>query len=120
MLRENETLTNLVDRKLALDFKQDEAMVMANIALICTNVAAAYRPTMSSVVSMLEDRRVPQKLLMDLDSIALTRKLKMMEMMNQQQESYVETEELKVKSCTDSGRLLPHGFEIDTKHRNTC
>ncbi|XP_047310375.1 probable leucine-rich repeat receptor-like serine/threonine-protein kinase At3g14840 [Impatiens glandulifera] len=120
MLRENETLTNLVDRKLALDFKQDEAMVMTNIALICTNVAVAYRPTMSSVVSMLEDRRVPQKLLMDLDSVALTRKLKMMDMMNQQQQSYVETEELRVKSCTESGRFLPHGFEIDAKHRNTC
>ncbi|XP_047312630.1 probable LRR receptor-like serine/threonine-protein kinase At1g53430 [Impatiens glandulifera] len=124
VLRENETLTNLVDRKLGLDFKPDEVMVMTNIALICTNVTATARPTMSSVVSMLEDRIIPQELLKDLDSIAITRKLKMLNMMNQQQQTDVDTDELTVK-YTDSGRLLTHGSQIElyqnnTTYRNTC
>ncbi|XP_047312627.1 probable LRR receptor-like serine/threonine-protein kinase At1g07650 [Impatiens glandulifera] len=110
VLRENKTLANLVDRKLGLDFKPDEVMVMTtNIALICTNVTATARPTMSSVVSMLEDIIIPQELLKDLDSIAITRKLKMM---NQQKQTDVNTEELTVK-YTDSGRLLTHGSQIE-------
>ncbi|KAF7822592.1 putative leucine-rich repeat receptor-like serine/threonine-protein kinase [Senna tora] len=36
---------------------------MINIALLCTNVTSSLRPSMSSVVSMLEDRTVQEVVL---------------------------------------------------------
>jgi len=44
----------LVDRRLGSDFKKKEAMVMINVALLCANDTSNLRPSMSSVVSMLE------------------------------------------------------------------
>jgi hypothetical protein len=44
----------LVDRRLGSDFNKQEALVMINVALLCTNVTSNLRPSMSSVVSMLE------------------------------------------------------------------
>lgn len=49
---------DLVDRRLGLEFNKEEALVMIKVALLCTNVTAALRPTMSSVVSMLEGKIV--------------------------------------------------------------
>ncbi|XP_047310688.1 probable leucine-rich repeat receptor-like serine/threonine-protein kinase At3g14840 isoform X2 [Impatiens glandulifera] len=82
ILKENGTLMDIVDRRLGLEFKEDEAMTMINIALICTNVTSSSRPNMSSVVSMLEDRNVPENLLLDSDSSVLSHKEKMKQMMS--------------------------------------
>lgn len=46
----------LVDESLGLEYKQEEALLMINVGLMCTNVASAERPAMSSVVSILEGR----------------------------------------------------------------
>lgn len=46
----------LVDESLGSEYKKEEALLMINIGLMCTNVTAAERPAMSSVVSMLEGR----------------------------------------------------------------
>ncbi|XP_052177871.1 probable leucine-rich repeat receptor-like serine/threonine-protein kinase At3g14840 [Diospyros lotus] len=48
----------VVDPKLGSDINEDEAMVMINVAILCTNISPSVRPTMSSVVSMLEGRKV--------------------------------------------------------------
>ncbi|KAH1127433.1 hypothetical protein GYH30_016144 [Glycine max] len=45
----------LVDRRLGLDFYKNEVTARINVSLLCTNVTASLRPTMSLVVSMLED-----------------------------------------------------------------
>ncbi|RDX82702.1 putative leucine-rich repeat receptor-like serine/threonine-protein kinase, partial [Mucuna pruriens] len=54
LLKEEAKLMELVDKRLGLDFNEEEVMVMINVALLCTNVTSNLRPTMSSVVSMLE------------------------------------------------------------------
>ncbi|KAJ0046485.1 hypothetical protein Pint_04826 [Pistacia integerrima] len=54
--RENGNLMELVDSRLGSDFNKEEVMVMINVALLCTDVSPTVRPTMSSVVSMLEGR----------------------------------------------------------------
>lgn len=51
-------MLELVDPRLSSKFQAEEAMVMINVALLCTNVTPSLRPTMSSVVRMLEDRTV--------------------------------------------------------------
>ncbi|KAI8558039.1 hypothetical protein RHMOL_Rhmol04G0057400 [Rhododendron molle] len=50
----------LVDPKLGSDFNKIEVTVMINVALLCANVSPAVRLAMSSVVSMLEGRTVPE------------------------------------------------------------
>ncbi|CAL0310688.1 unnamed protein product [Lupinus luteus] len=57
-LKEEGNLMELVDKRLGSDFNKEEAMVMINVALLCTNVTQTLRPAMSSVVSMLEGRSV--------------------------------------------------------------
>lgn len=61
MLKESDNLMELVDSRLGLDFNKKEVTTMINVALSCTNVSASLRPTMSSVVSMLEGRSIVQE-----------------------------------------------------------
>eukprot|EP00258_Populus_trichocarpa_P029843 XP_024445862.1 probable leucine-rich repeat receptor-like serine/threonine-protein kinase At3g14840 isoform X3 [Populus trichocarpa] len=60
VLKEKGTLLELVDPKLGQDYNKEEAITMINVALLCSNVSAAVRPAMSSVVSMLEGKAVVQ------------------------------------------------------------
>jgi hypothetical protein len=57
-LKEEGNLIKLIDPRLELDYNKEEVMVMIHVALLCTNVSAASRPTMSSVVSMLEGNTI--------------------------------------------------------------
>lgn len=57
-MKEEGNLIKLVDPRLELDYNKEEVMVMIHVALLCTNVSAAIRPTMSSVVSMLEGNTI--------------------------------------------------------------
>ncbi|KAM7497848.1 hypothetical protein LguiA_022262 [Lonicera macranthoides] len=47
------------------EYSSEEAMVMLNVALLCTNAAPTLRPTMSQVVSMLDGQTAVQDLLSD-------------------------------------------------------
>ncbi|XP_040987948.1 probable leucine-rich repeat receptor-like serine/threonine-protein kinase At3g14840 isoform X3 [Juglans microcarpa x Juglans regia] len=58
ILKEKGSLMDLVDPKLGSDYKKQEVMNMINVALLCANVSAAVRPSMSIVVSMLEGNAV--------------------------------------------------------------
>ncbi|XP_031266039.1 probable leucine-rich repeat receptor-like serine/threonine-protein kinase At3g14840 [Pistacia vera] len=70
VLKEKENLMDLVDPRLGSDFNKKEVMVMINVALLCTDTSSAVRPTMSSVVSMLEGRAaVPDSIPNSSDSV---------------------------------------------------
>ncbi|XP_038900109.1 probable leucine-rich repeat receptor-like serine/threonine-protein kinase At3g14840 isoform X3 [Benincasa hispida] len=56
ILKERGNLLDLVDPRLGSEFNKTEAMTMINIALQCTNISAADRPSMSTVVGMLEGK----------------------------------------------------------------
>lgn len=56
---------DLVDERLGENFKKEEVMVMINVALICTQVSPTQRPTMVSVVSMLEGKTVVREVVSD-------------------------------------------------------
>nr|XP_016490598.1 PREDICTED: probable LRR receptor-like serine/threonine-protein kinase At1g53430 [Nicotiana tabacum] len=55
VLQRQGKLMDLVDETLGSDLKQDEALRMINVALLCTNPSPALRPTMSAVIRILED-----------------------------------------------------------------
>ncbi|CAL8150675.1 unnamed protein product [Prunus armeniaca] len=65
LLKGQGNLMELVDPRLCLDFNKEEIMLTINVALLCCNVTATVRPTMSSVVSMLEGRAAVQELVSD-------------------------------------------------------
>ncbi|KAJ8633387.1 hypothetical protein MRB53_026723 [Persea americana] len=54
VLQERGNLLELVDPNLGSKFSVEEATLILNVALLCTNASPTLRPTMSSVVSMLE------------------------------------------------------------------
>ncbi|KAL5555183.1 hypothetical protein UlMin_037419 [Ulmus minor] len=54
VLQEQGNLFELLDPSLGSKYSEKEAMTMLNLALLCTNQSPTLRPTMSSVVSMLE------------------------------------------------------------------
>ncbi|KAG6670812.1 hypothetical protein I3843_Q035500 [Carya illinoinensis] len=58
VLKEKGNLLDLADPRLGSNYRKEDVMRMINVALLCANVSAAVRPTMSSVVSMLEGNAV--------------------------------------------------------------
>ncbi|XP_024019976.1 probable LRR receptor-like serine/threonine-protein kinase At1g07650 isoform X2 [Morus notabilis] len=65
VLQERGNLLELVDPALGSEYLSEEAILMLNVALLCTNASPTLRPTMSQVVSMLEGRTEVQDLLSD-------------------------------------------------------
>ncbi|TKY57249.1 LRR receptor serine/threonine-protein kinase [Spatholobus suberectus] len=65
VLQERGSLLELVDPDLGSEYSTEEAMVVLNVALLCTNASPTLRPTMSQVVSMLEGWTDIQDLLSD-------------------------------------------------------
>lgn len=65
VLQERGSLLELVDPDLGSAYSSEEAMVLLNVALLCTNAAPTLRPAMSQVVSMLEGRTAVHELLSD-------------------------------------------------------
>ncbi|KAF8100325.1 hypothetical protein N665_0227s0057 [Sinapis alba] len=54
VLREQNKLMEVVDSRLGTDYNREEAMTMIQIGILCTSQVASERPSMSTVVSMLE------------------------------------------------------------------
>ncbi|CAN6886713.1 unnamed protein product [Brassica oleracea] len=54
VLREQNKLMDVVDPRLGTDFNREEAMTMIQIGILCTSQIPSERPSMSTVVSMLE------------------------------------------------------------------
>ncbi|KAK3133141.1 hypothetical protein QOZ80_6AG0532890 [Eleusine coracana subsp. coracana] len=66
VLHERGTLLELVDPDLGSNYSREEALLMLNVALLCTTAAPTLRPKMSKVVSLLEGNTPLQPLLSDL------------------------------------------------------
>ena len=75
-MEERGNLLELVDPNLGSEYSPEEAMVMLNVALLCTNASPTLRPTMSQVVSMLEGETDIQDILSDPGYSAASSKFK--------------------------------------------
>ncbi|KAJ1389313.1 Serine/threonine-protein kinase, active site [Sesbania bispinosa] len=78
LLKEKGNLMELVDKRLGLEFNEEEVMMMINIAFLCTNVTASLRPTMTSVVSMLEGKSVVLEMVSESSEVLDEKKLETM------------------------------------------
>ncbi|XP_058747459.1 probable leucine-rich repeat receptor-like serine/threonine-protein kinase At3g14840 [Vicia villosa] len=79
LLKEKDNLMELVDRRLGEDFKKDEVTTMINVALLCTSFSPSLRPSMSSVVSMLEGRTNVQEVVAESTEVLDDKKYKVMQ-----------------------------------------
>jgi hypothetical protein len=104
MLKEKGDLMELVDRRLGSDFNKKEAMIVINVALLCTNVTSNLRPAMSSVVSMLEGRTVVPEFVPDSSEVMDEKEMEVM-----RQYYYGMEEDNTSKSQTQSQSLLKDG-----------
>ncbi|KAM0063236.1 putative protein kinase RLK-Pelle-DLSV family [Helianthus debilis subsp. tardiflorus] len=82
-------LIDLVDPKLGSEYDTAETMVVINLALMCTAISPTDRPTMSSVVSMLEGRIVSEAFIAE-QSVSMTKMdrdkmMKLLEIKNENQ-----------------------------------
>lgn len=91
MLKGKGNLMELVDRRLGLDFYKNEVTAKINVSLLCTNVTASLRPTMSLVVSMLEGRSVVQEVFSESSEALDEKKL---EAMRQRYQEIIEENKL--------------------------
>ncbi|MED6135045.1 hypothetical protein PIB30_042582 [Stylosanthes scabra] len=85
LLKEKGDLMDLVDERLGSHLKKDEAMLIISVALLCTNASPLHRPTMSSVVSMLEGKTSVQEVVPDTTQVFSENKLEMIRDYYQQQ-----------------------------------
>ncbi|XAR59385.1 Non-specific serine/threonine protein kinase [Bertholletia excelsa] len=65
VLQQRQGLLELVDPRLGSDFDDEEVLRTIKVALLCSNLSPALRPTMSEVVSMLEGQTHVQELIND-------------------------------------------------------
>ncbi|KAF9660927.1 hypothetical protein SADUNF_Sadunf19G0014600 [Salix dunnii] len=63
-LQKNRDIIEMVDPRLGSAFNKKEVVRMINVALLCTNQSPTLRPTMSTVVSMLEGKTDVEELVM--------------------------------------------------------
>ncbi|KAG0457821.1 hypothetical protein HPP92_022978 [Vanilla planifolia] len=63
VLQEKGNLLELVDNNIGSEYSEDEAKLLLNVALLCTNASPSLRPAMSKVVSLLEHRTPIQPML---------------------------------------------------------
>ncbi|XP_025801530.1 probable LRR receptor-like serine/threonine-protein kinase At1g07650 [Panicum hallii] len=66
VLQERGSLLELVDSDLGSNYSTEEALLVLNVALLCTTATPTLRPKMSEVVSLLEGKASLQPLLSDL------------------------------------------------------
>ncbi|KAK2973391.1 hypothetical protein RJ640_024819 [Escallonia rubra] len=70
VLKMNGKLMELADPRLELQYNEEEVRAMINVALLCTNVSSAIRPSMSSVVRMLEGKAVVQEFVSETNGLS--------------------------------------------------
>jgi hypothetical protein len=104
MLKEKGDLMELVDSRLGSDFNKKEAMMVINVALLCTNFTSNLRPAMSSVVSMLEGRTVVPEFVPDSSEVMDEKEMEVM-----RQYYYGMEEDNTSKSQTQSQNLSIDG-----------
>ncbi|KAF9666671.1 hypothetical protein SADUNF_Sadunf16G0253000 [Salix dunnii] len=122
-LKEEGALLELVDPSLGQDYNEEEVITMINVALLCSNVSAAVRPTMSAVVSMLEgkagvqDFEIPDKS-KPMDEHKIEEMRKHFQVINRQEISETQTQSMSMDgpwtaASTSDGDLYPISLNSD-------
>ncbi|KAK7401751.1 hypothetical protein VNO78_13476 [Psophocarpus tetragonolobus] len=93
LLKEKGNIMDMVDERLGEDFKKDEAIVMINVALLCTHVSLLHRPTMAAVLCMLEGKTDVQEVVPDTSQVLDGKNFKVIEQYYHMREKNVTKEQ---------------------------
>lgn len=88
-LHEQGNLMELVDPSLGSRYSTEEAMRMLNLALLCTNTSPTLRPSMSSVVNMLEGKTPIEALIIRRSESRRDARFKAFEFLSQDSQTHV-------------------------------
>ncbi|PIN25481.1 Non-specific serine/threonine protein kinase [Handroanthus impetiginosus] len=91
VLQEQSSLLELVDPILGSNYSEEEALRMLNLALLCANPSPSLRPSMSSVVSMLEGKIPVQAPIVKRGTMNDDMRFKALEMISQDSRTQVST-----------------------------
>ncbi|KAF7822596.1 putative LRR receptor-like serine/threonine-protein kinase [Senna tora] len=108
VLQEKGKLLELVDPSLGSNYSEMEAMRMLNMALLCTNASPTLRPSMSSVVSMLEGKtpiQTPISKRSD-SSLRLDARFKALELLSRDSQTLVSSTIFSQESVERSGKSM--------------
>ncbi|XP_010644095.1 probable LRR receptor-like serine/threonine-protein kinase At1g53430 [Vitis vinifera] len=89
VLHEQGNILELVDPILGSNYSEEEAAKMLNLSLLCTNPSPTLRPSMSSVVSMLEGKIAVQAPIVKKSSMNQDMRFKAFEKLSQDSQSHV-------------------------------
>ncbi|WVZ00666.1 hypothetical protein V8G54_026735 [Vigna mungo] len=103
LLKEKGILMELIDRRLGPNFNEKEVMMMIKVSLLCTNATANLRPTMSTVLSMLEGKTVIPEFISDSSEIMDEKKQEAMRQYYSQMEEYESNETHRNHSSSKDG-----------------
>ena len=105
VLHEQGNILELVDPILGSNYSEEEAAKMLNLSLLCTNPSPTLRPSMSSVVSMLEGKIAVQAPIVKKSSMNQDMRFKAFEKLSQDSQSHVSafSQESQVQGSISNG-----------------
>ncbi|XP_052726266.1 probable leucine-rich repeat receptor-like serine/threonine-protein kinase At3g14840 isoform X2 [Vigna angularis] len=103
ILKEKGNLMELIDRRLGTNFNEKEVMMMIKVGLLCTNATANLRPTMSSILSMLEGKTVIPEFVSDSSEVMDEKKQEAMRQYYSQMEENESNETHRYDSSSKDG-----------------
>lgn len=89
VLQEQGSLLELVDPSLGSNYSKEEALNMLQIGLLCSNPSPTLRPSMSSVVSMLEGKLPIQATLIKRTTVDEEMRFKAFERLTQDSQTHI-------------------------------
>ncbi|KAF3442365.1 hypothetical protein FNV43_RR16281 [Rhamnella rubrinervis] len=121
VMQESGKLLELVDSGLGSNYNKEEALTMLNLGLLCTNTSPSLRPTMTSVVSMLEQKTpvpVPTMKRISVEQDARLRAFEKLSQDSQIQSSSSFSQDSHQIGTSRDGPWLDSSFSVQSKDYN--
>nr|XP_023888510.1 probable LRR receptor-like serine/threonine-protein kinase At1g53430 isoform X2 [Quercus suber] len=119
VLQEQGNLLELVDPRLGSSYSPEEAMRMLSLALLCTNPSPTLRPSMSSVVSMIEGKCAVQAPIIKRSEASLDPRFKAFEKLSQDSQTHVSSTFLHdsqtQRDISMNGPWIDSSFSVQSK-----
>ncbi|XP_030954195.1 probable LRR receptor-like serine/threonine-protein kinase At1g53430 isoform X2 [Quercus lobata] len=119
VLQEQGNLLELVDPRLGSSYSSEEVMRMLSLALLCTNPSPTLRPSMSSVVSMIEGKCAVQAPIIKRSETSLDPRFKAFEKLSHDSQTHVSSTFLHdsqtQRDMSMNGPWIDSSFSIQSK-----
>ena len=123
VLQEQGNLLELVDPRLGSSYSSEEAMRMLSLALLCTNPSPTLRPSMSSVVSMIEGKCAVQAPIIKRSETSLDPRFKAFEKLSHDSQTHVSSTFLHdsqtQRDMSMNGPWIDSSFSVQSKNETS-